>query len=362
MALWPLFTVPDCIQYGTTFKVMFSTTYNQFLILPPRIYPESIASIVHWYYSPGWDRLCLWVMLDTCQWPGWAVRRYDFDAATGALLGQYGQGWGPVAWVNNGSLGSYGVIYATWSSNSSITQMNPDTMWPDAGMWSINPGQWSPGQFFTHALVNREDGLIVGVSSWTLEIWEINGTPTRRASFHLPYTLGYLAYESRDIAWIITKNGLVGKMNYRLNPARWEMLSSVQNPAPDALDYCVAFDPKRKRLAVFRWRPDAEDGACQCQLEFYRPLYKVAGLTDPVPVSRLRAGERPRFVAHLYGENGEGVSAYLINAALQEPAAGSLLASTAAADLCGAATFRYQAPVGEAAEKLMLSATITDGE
>jgi hypothetical protein len=97
-------------------------------------------------------------------------------------------------------------------------------------------------------------------------------------------------------------------------------------------------------------------------LEFYRPLYQVAGLTDPVPVTRLRAGEKVLFVAHLYGDNGEGVSPYTVNAAMEEPVEGRLLTPFSGTELNGAATFRYQAPAAGCTEKLKLSTTVTDGE
>ena len=362
MALWPLFSVPDCIQYSLWDGVTHLTGSNLYLITPPRIYQEAVRDFYHFYYEPGRDRLCAWAMLDTYHWPGWGVRRYDFDSETGAFLGQGGGSIWAVAWVNNGSLGSYGAIYATWNSGSQITEMDADAMQAVSGMWSTNPGSWNPSRYFYHAIVNREDNLVAGVSgsSKDLEIWDIAGAPYKRGSLHLPYFLGYLTYESRSICWIITSNGLVGKCNYRMSPPRWEMLSSVQNPAPDAKGYYVAFDPKRNRLAVLRWLPDAEDGACRCQIEFYRPLYRIAGLTDPVPVTRLRTGERVRFVAHLYGDSGEGAGTYPVRGEMVAPPAGALLTPITSTEQSGAASLRYQAPEGAATETLSLSATVED--
>ena len=358
MALWPIFTIPNCIPYvpwdGTNYF------YNPYLRTPPRIYQESINSISHFYYEPGQDRICLWATFEICPWPSWAVKRFDFNAETGALLNTASMGIWPVAWVNHGSLGSYGAIYSTWNSGYTVTEMDASAMWPAAGMWSIDPSKWNPSTIFTHAVVNREDALIAGVSSWYLQIWDISGTPTRRGSLRLPYTLGYLCYESREICWIITQNGLVGKINYRETKPRWEMLSSVQNPDPSAKGYYSAFDTRRNRLAVFRWLPDAVDGACQCQIEFYRPLYRIAGLTDPVPVTRLRNGEKARFVAHLYGDSGEGVGTYPLRGKLSEPAAGALLTPITTTEQSGAATFRYQAPDEAATETLNLSATVEE--
>jgi hypothetical protein len=359
MALWQIKTVSPCINYNAWSGA--PPAYNPYLVTPPRIYPESVIRISHFYYDPGRNQFHLWVQLAITAWPSWAVRRYDFDAE-GICLGYTSMGIWPTSWVNHGVLGSYGSVYATWNSNYTITEMNILNMWPDTGMWSINPSQWNPSSIFSYALVNREDNLIVGVTSWYLQIWDISGTPTLLKKLRLPYTLGYLCWESREICWIITQNGLVGKINYQRTNPRWEMLSSVQNPEPSALGYSIAFDTKRNRIAVLRWLPDAADGACRIQLEFYRPLYRATGLTDPVPVSPLRTGKIVSFVSQLYGTNGEGVTTSLMNGELQAPAAGTLLNPGIWSDLSGAANFRYQAPAAPASEVLAVSATVTDGE
>jgi hypothetical protein len=361
MALWPIATKQNCVSY-TPWDGVTIYSYNQNLITPPRHYTDSLWTVSHWFYDPGSDRLVLVGMLAICQWPGWSVKRYDYNADTGEQIGSAELSIYSKSWVGRASLGSFSSIYATWNSGTQISEIDASTVWPQTGMWSIDPHAWTPSRNFSHAVVNREDGLIVGISASSMEIWDITGVPFLKGTIQLPYTLGYLTYESREICWIITSNGLVGKANYRLNPPRWEMLSSVQNPTEDAMGYFVAFDPKRKRLAVFRLRPDADDGSCQSQIEFYRPLYRVSGLTEPVPVSRLRTGERTRFVSHLYGENGEGVSTYLVHGDLAPPAAGAMLTPISGAELSGAVTFRYQAPPMAATDTMMVSATVTDGD
>jgi hypothetical protein len=80
-----------------------------------------------------------------------------------------------------------------------------------------------------------------------------------------------------------------------------------------------------------------------------------------VPVSPLRSGQVTRFVAHLYGDAGEGVASHLVNAALAAPARGEVVIPVAGAELNGAVTLGYQGgPAG--ADTLQLSATVTDGE
>ena len=52
-------------------------------------------------------------------------------------------------------------------------------------------------------------------------------------------------------------------------------------------------------------------------LSSIKPLVKIVGMTDPVPVGRHRAGDMMEFVAHLYGSAGEGVTPYRVIGSLQ---------------------------------------------
>lgn len=357
MALYPVAAVSPCLSYNLWNGVQPQYLYNPYLIAPPRIYAEEISGIAQFFYEPGNDLLVAYIMMNIIDWPGWAVYRYTWQAETGAFKEKVKKSvW--LAWINHAGNGSLNKIFTTRRDGSLIQEVTWDSLAYQGG-WQADPSAWNPSTLFNYAVVNLQDGLLAGVSSWSLDIWNISGTPSLKGSLRLPNTLGYLAYEDRRHCWITTKDGMVAKANYRI--PRWEMLSAVQDPSPDAINYLCAFDTRRKRLAVFRQRPNAADGACRCQLEFYRPIYRVAGLTDPVPVSALRAGERVRFVSHLYGDAGEGVAGYMVNAALEAPALGEVLTPRGAAELNGAITFRYQAPA-PGQDTLQLSAMITDGE
>ena len=359
MALYPISTQAPCIIYHPWDGVGPLIHYNDYRVTTPRIYDESLNSIRHFFYDPGADKLVGFAQFNTYKWPSWAVWRYEWDPISGADLNRIPSNIFAMSWANRAGAGSYNAIYTTWNTNYKISQVNASTLAPDSGMWEIDPWTWNPQRVFNFAVVNRENKVIAGIAFWYLETWDISGTPTLKGQLRLPQSTGYLSYEDRRHCWIITQNGLIAKANYQI--PRWEMLSSVQDPSPDAITYLCAFDTKRKRLAVFRQRPDAEDGACQCQIEFYYPLYRVAGLTEPVPVSRLRAGDLVRFVAHLYGDTGEGVASYLLNGELLEPVTGQLLTPVSGAELCGGSIFRYRAPAA-CTDTLKISATITDGE
>jgi hypothetical protein len=359
MALYPLKTIVPCIAYNPWDGITHTPSYNQYLITKPRVYDEAIVTIGHFFYEPGNDILVAYLQLNIYDWPGWAVYLYKWSAGSGEFLGRQAANIYAISWTGNAGVGSYNQIYACMKNGTQIYSVPWDSLLVSAGMWSIDPHSWNPPSIYGAVVVNREDNLIAGVNNLNLDIWNLYPTPTRRTQMILPDPLGNLAYESRECLWAITRGGLIGKINYPA--ARWEMLSSVQDPSADAINYFSAFDIRRNRLAVLRQRPDATDGACQCQLEFYRPLYRVALLTDPVPVSRLQAGGRVRFVAHLIGDTGEGVAGYQINAALQAPEGGQVLTPVARTEVCGAASFGYTAPeAGE--DTLQLSATITDGQ
>jgi hypothetical protein len=362
MSLYPIKTTAPAFQFTPyTGELPAPSRYNNYLVTPPRIYQEEVDRVQHFFYEPGSDQLVAYIWFKTYFWPGWGLYLYEWDANTGDFVRRTAVSWS-IVYPNHAGVGSYGKIYTTWNYDSTVSEVKWGDLHKPTNGWSIDPSTWTPTRTFFLAVVNREDNLLAGVHSLDLEIWDISGTPARQASLRCPETPSYMCYEDRQRLWIITQGGLIAKANYQ--KARWEMLSSVQNPSSDAQAYLCAFDTLRNRLAVFRARPAAADGACQCQLEFYRPLIKVAsdGLTDPVPTASLRCGKKITFVAHLHGDRGEGLPSYVVKAALPSPALGTLLNSCATTELNGALEINYQAPAAAGEDTLQLSATITDGE
>ena len=174
----------------------------------------------------------------------------------------------------------------------------------------------------------------------------------------LPNLISSLCYESRKYCWVITTDGVILKANYLI--PRWEMISTVQNPSPDTLKYLIAFDTKRNRVVVLRIRPDAADGACQIQLEFYYPMVKPAYLTQPVPVSSLRSGSRVILAANLIGDAGEGLTPYTVSGAMVAPVEGYLATPFSGTEMDGRVCFQYQAPDIACTETLQLSVTVEE--
>jgi hypothetical protein len=360
MSLWPIKTVTGIMEYELCQGN--DGFYNAVLCTPPRIYRETLLQLASFFYEPSNDHLVGFMTFQQKAWPGWGAWRYEWSAETGEFIKRTWCGIWPIAYPKHAGLGSYNKIFCVFSSGPQISDVPWDTLYWADGTWLVDTSTWVPEPHFVQALVNLQDNLVVGVKDWNLEVWDISGTPTLIKALRLPNTLGYLCMESREICWVITKDGLILKANYKDPSPRWEMLSSVQpDDHPDTYNFLMTWDPKRGRLVVLRQRHDAEDGANQCQFEFYRPLVKIIGMTDPVPVNRHRAGDLVEFVAHLYGNAGEGVTPYRVIGSLVAPAQGTLLRAEASSAVNGAVSLLYQAPAESGEDTLILAASINDG-
>jgi hypothetical protein len=360
MSLWPIKTVTGIIEYGLCDGG--GGAYAPDLCVEPKIYKESIDVIHHFFYEPSNDLLIAYILFRQKAWPGWGVSRFEWSAETGEFINRASVSIWTVSWNLHAGIGSYNKTFCVRPYDWKITEVPWNTISWTSPMWSMDMATWNPNPQLRYVVVNLQDNLIAGIKDWNLEVWDISGTPTRRGSMRLPNVLGYLAMESREICWVITKDGIILKANYKDNPPRWEMITSIQNPSPDAINYFITWDQKRGRVAVMRQRPDAADGACQCQFEFYRPLIKVVDITEPVPVGRHRAGDLTEFVAHLYGAAGEGITPYRVLGSLQTPALGSLLRAEGVSAVNGSISLLYRAPDEPGEDTLIVEATITDGE
>lgn len=362
MSLQLIQTVTGIINYAL-YDGVSPATYCPYLIVPPRLYSESINSlgVKNFFYNPSTDRLVGFVGYDQIAWPGWSVSRYEWDAETGEIISKESSGIWAIAWHKGAGLGSYNKTFDLDVAGHP-EEVDPLTLTWTSPLWKRNDITLS-----RCAMVNLQDNLLVGINDWFLLVYDLSTSPpTAKASMRIPALPGYLCMESREICWVITHDGLILKANYKNDPPRWEMLSGVQRTYEDAINYLSAWDTKRGRLVVLCQRADAEDGACQCLFEFYKPLVKIVGLTDPVPVGRHRGGDITEFVAHLYGSAGEGVTPYRIIGSLQPEAKGGLLRAEGTTTLNGAVSLLYQAPASveeleSVSETIILETSITDG-
>ena len=355
-----------------------------------KLYSERLslnyANAGHLFYYPPLDGFILIYVIDNCwgtYFLGIAIATYHVRAllnpASGVLeevFPAWGAGFQELFLMapRGIEVGSYGKVYCTSHlfNTGKIFEFDYRTMGPLSGGWFLNFADLP--QFTTyfplggfvppsHSVVNREDGIVALASGGSpyLYFWDIASSPhVYMGKITAPGAIADLCYEDRQRLWLVTRDGYIQKINYQL--LRTELLSEVQDRNPTDLNYLIAWDQKRFRLAVFRHKPDATDGACTSTLEFYRPLPKAALLTDPVPIQPLRYGKRIPFSFHLVGTAGEGIAPYLVEAELAAPVEGALPRSSLGTGPYGIGGAEYAAPYASCEETLILQATITDGQ
>ncbi len=341
--------------------------YNRHLVVCPRHYDQETNAILGFFYEPGNDLLVLYLSLVTTYWPGWDVRRYEFRAEDGtwtnrsAVLGRAADTFigADTFYLRSATSGTYNKIYGVWRLGTGfIGEINWRTARPLASGWRFYDWDWNR-KSYRHVIVNRIEGLMVGVESWEMEcLAHIDATPRLFGRLRLPNVLNYLTYENRNYCWAITADGVILKADYQI--PRWEMISTVQDPTPDTKGFAITFDTKRKRVVVFRWRSPAQDGSCQNQLEFYYPMVNAAKLLPPVPVTSLRTGKRITFVSHIIGDAGEGLSPYQVNAELIQPVSGRLLTNFTNTERSGRAVLQYQAPQTPCTDTLKIKTVVEE--
>lgn len=360
MALKLIGTVAPCYTYepysGST---GWYSVYHPELITPPRAYVETIDRLSQFFYDPVKDVYVAFMWLEYAFWPSWRFYCLVFNGADGSLnttYTDYSPGIFFSAWTNHISIGGYDKFYATGNSFLDVREID----W-QAGTWTgWQCYDWAGRNppVFNQAIVNRTDTLVVGQclgASFSVYNYETHAL-IGQVSVLNSFLNGYMSYENDTYFWVVFGNGRIAKINYQ--SLRYEMLSAIASPAPTDISYRCAFDTNRKRLAILRHQPDAADGACQVQLEFYQPVPQAQIITAPVPVNPLTAGTRITFSAHVLGDAGEGIAAKAVTATLATPTVGALTSGRLLTGSNGAVDLTYVAPTDNAAETLEVSTEI----
>ncbi len=367
---------------------------------PPKPWPDWFKGVYRQSIDPQWAKVFLYIPSIDCYCLWTVVRDYPndmsifkdcsltlvlnlnkvfvFRAEDGAVID-----WDyiheptpifpPKFWaIWGGAMGSFEKIYVVYTSwaDPRVYEVNWRDLNYDGG-WYLSSYDTDPpttfGAWGPFAIVNRQDDYIAWGNNRTLNLFRLeNDDVWRRWKIITTQAeMQHVCWENRENCWWIStvqSGSKIGKLNYRLG--RHEIMSSVQSPYEDVVKQFVAFDAKRKRVAVLRLRPDDPDtGACRFVLDFYRPLIrasKIYGITDPVPLSKPRVGTRTTFVSYLIGDIGEPVPPHVVDAELTAPAEGRLLMPHTMTNEIGRSYTQYLG-VEAGDERLNLSCEVTDG-
>lgn len=285
-------------------------TYNAYLCTPPRIYREEIfkpGGIQGFWYDEAKDRYILLLYMEFALWPSWRVNSYEIHPETGLITAStltrsilYS------SFTRNYANGDFRKVYSNSVLNGDILNVDPVTLVSDFANPVVIAAKHgsSPVNSF---IINRSDKILVLGQPVRLDIWDYDAG-TKLASVTTPeLTTRSLAYEDNERVWAVLGTAAGGTAIMKVNYKKYvpELYTVLQPGSTPDLDARIAYDSKRKNVAIFRQRDEDTDGACLSVLGIYKPFTLPTNLTAPVPVQKIVKGQTSTLIANLIGDRGE---------------------------------------------------------
>lgn len=323
-------------------------------------YRESIALLDSFVYDAAADRYRYVCWHNQVDYPSWDIWTGTIHPETGVRethvsTGGYaavGHAWTSTSW--NGGLNkryalylgagvveiteaiSLPTVYQIANPVLTVTQI-PNMIYTQHGVIISPERRYAMFLDAVEGVVTYDysNHPAVAVKKWTQPFHEGN-----------PWSLGY---ENDEIAWILYSDVFFGssagshqslvKYNYFRN--QFELVSEIQQGVGTDLMARIAFDTKRKKLAVFRVKADAANGAAVNAFELYSPHPAMSRVTVPVNITRLAPDTRTQFRTHLLGTKAEGGANKSLDLT-QVSSLGTLPRTQVYTEDSGAAQFEYQ--------------------
>lgn len=338
------------------------TIYNPALCTPPRIYREEITSsgMKGFYYDANKDRYILIAQMKFAAWPSWRFNTYEIHPETGlTTLLTYGANPLNVAFTRGYENGEFKKVYANkfaGSDSNTIMSVDPDTYAVDTAdiiVESADVGGFTMSKF----MLNRQD-FIVALSD-TSELRRYNySTPVQLTSMTMPeLSITDMAYEDLARGWVLLSNSIDGLSAVKINyiDETVEILTKLQSDGTE-LDSAIAYDSKRKNIAVMRQMTPDTDGASLDALEIYKPIVVPTNITAPVPQSKLVPGNTVVMLANLIGDRGEAGSVKPVT--ISNTGDGTILQTSVVPRSNGQISFQYLVGDNPGTDVITLSVTI----
>lgn len=336
--------------------------YNAYLCTPPRQYREEIQSILGFYYDSNLDEFILLTQMWFAAWPSWRLNAYRIHPETGLTTSQQlGIVTSGIFFNRSYENGQFKKVYANRFAGSgfnSIVPVDPVTFEVDIANPIVTNSDVG-GFIMNKFVLNRQDGIVALGDVSEIRRYDYN-TPVRLTSITIPeWTVEDLAYEDEKRAWALVSTAGSGeglaavKFNY-FNPAV-EILTELESVGTEIAS-AIAYDSKRKTIAVFRNMPVASDGASLDKLDIYKPIVVPTNLTAPVPTSKLVPGKTVTMVANLIGDRGEAGTLKPIT--ITNTGDGTILQPTVTAKSNGSIEFQYLCGANPGTDVITLSVDI----
>jgi hypothetical protein len=324
-------------EYELWDGVVVGAPGNPWLVVPPRIYSESLKTILGLYTrslvtANAEAVYSLVAVIDRYTFTGAVIFRWDFDAVTGEQLGK--TAFYPAGLVfAQMSQSPSGQLYNNDGQSGQTFPIDPVTLAAsgDGYAWSY----WHDGA--THAavayaiLVDPLAGLAVVRTNLNgnteVSVHRLSDGDTVRR-IQVAGLVRSIAAETPGTCYVVATNGVVSVVDYLAG-----QVLGVFRVMASLWSFEMAWDPVYRRLLLFEAEDDATDGACVSTIRGYRPVPVPVALTPPIPLRAPRLGRTVPVIMRAYGDAGEGVSGIRIGAT--ETGAGTLLSAAEPTDELG---------------------------
>jgi hypothetical protein len=286
--------------------------YSAYLLVPPRIYGESITGCEAFFTvkentADSLFTINAYCVTDITTFPGYDFARFRFDGYTGAYLDRTNVAVGSafdhkIYQSRDGSL---------WREDITGPVFEVDTLTFERPAHAPGPGQYGT----TILLADGDCALdLIVMHSGNEDSNQIGGLTYQRRA-------GAPDYASASFVEIMPEDARrchVRRTNNMLNlvDGTGTLLPARSAPAVEAgaVDVRYAGDRLLRRLLMFTQRADATDGACLSTATGFYPVPLGVGLTPPIPLRAPRAGRSTPFLCKVYGDAGEPIPGVKITA------------------------------------------------
>lgn len=259
-------------------------------------------------------RVVFMAWTDRRAWPGYQVNRWVFSADDGSFVSE------DIGGVGGGYVGS-----------AEISQGANDELYGEAlvggGIYRLVPGTYAAtddapivASHFGAAVIDcftidrMRDLFITHTNAdglYQLGVYKLSdGSVVRR--IELPDTPAEICHGGGTHVYVLLTNKLLIGLDYSTGQIfQCTRLPQISNPE----EAKIAYDRRYQRLLVVEYTADNVDGSSTIRVHGYRNRPVGVHVCKPIPLKRLRTGQKTPVLHKLIGDAGEGITGMLNSSA-----------------------------------------------
>ena len=301
----------------------FGNDYNEFLCELPRLWRETFSFLLLIFSrqeeGPGYGSVVyVWSTMTQTLYPGWGVLEWRVNGHTGevlsvrratALENVYGVSLAKAVMSRGGYLYLFQTLFGLggewerhiWQPDGSIDYVD-DTV-------SLLPSSVDAIDDLAGIALGASRGEAYEEPSDSVMVYDMYTAEALRYVY-VGGDVAHIMLEERERAYVVLKDGRLLLINYMVGEII--TLTCFDRPFPDNTTRKFTYAEHNKHLLFCEVTPDNEDGSSTTVVQGYIPVPVPVRLSPPIPLDKMRVGERCRAMVKLMGEAGESFATGII--------------------------------------------------